>query len=79
MRRALPSRFWHSLYGLRFKSTANALLMLQGLFCVPHARAQSSPSTLKTLATFSCDSATKTCPQGTSPTSLIQSANGSFY
>jgi uncharacterized repeat protein (TIGR03803 family) len=55
------------------------LAVLLGLSYVPSVRAQGSPSTIKTLFAFSCDSTTKVCPQGQDPSSLIQSADGNFY
>lgn len=53
------------------------LAVVSGLFFAPRAGAQSS--TIKPLFVFSCDSTTQICPQGETPTSLIQSANGNFY
>ena len=65
------------------KSTSIALppqvvLVLASLLASFPAQAQSSQS-VKPFFTFTCDSTGKTCPNGTNPTALIQSADGDFY
>jgi uncharacterized repeat protein (TIGR03803 family) len=54
------------------------LVLLLDLSCAPSAYAQNQPS-IQALFSFACDPNTKVCPDGKSPNSLIQSADGNFY
>jgi uncharacterized repeat protein (TIGR03803 family) len=51
------------------------LLLIASLFSIP---VQGSQFTINSLFTFTCD-ATRNCPNGEVPNSLIQSADGNFY
>jgi uncharacterized repeat protein (TIGR03803 family) len=54
------------------------LALLLALSYAPSAYAQNPPS-IQQLFGFACDPNTKACPNGESPNSLIQSADGNFY
>jgi uncharacterized repeat protein (TIGR03803 family) len=49
------------------------------LCCATGLQAQPPAPTIKQLFGFACDANTKVCPDGKSPNSLIQSADGNFY
>ena len=54
------------------------LVLLLALSFTPSAAAQSQPS-IQPLFSFACSSNTNVCPNGKSPNTLIQSADGNFY
>jgi hypothetical protein len=61
----------------RLPACAFGLVLLLGLSLLG-ATAQASQFTLNPLFTFTCDPSGN-CPNGEVPTSLIQSADGTFY